>query len=89
MIYLKQNIFSADREIVRENCNLFIFFEQRERAATAKYHGLFNRAKLSYDDFSRFCENLWEAPYNYIVIDKSKNRNIYGKLRINCDWRVL
>ena len=29
MIYLKQNIFSADRQNVRENCNLFIFFEQR------------------------------------------------------------
>ena len=28
MIYLKQNIFWADRQNVRENCNLFIFFEQ-------------------------------------------------------------
>ena len=29
MIYLKQNIFSADRKNVRENCNQFIFFEER------------------------------------------------------------
>ena len=27
MIYLKQNIFSADSQNVRENCNLFIFVE--------------------------------------------------------------
>ena len=31
MIYLKQNIFSADREIVRENCNiLFSLNKQKE-----------------------------------------------------------
>ena len=35
MIYLKQNIFSADRQNVRENCNLFIFFEQTGKAITA------------------------------------------------------
>ena len=27
MIYLKQNIFSENRQNVRENCNLFSFFE--------------------------------------------------------------
>ena len=89
MIYLKQNIFSADRQIVRENCNLFIFIEQRGRATTAIYHDFFNRAELSYDDFSSLCEKVWEEPYNYIVIDKSKNRNINGKLRNIWDWRVL
>ena len=30
-----------------------------------------------------------EEPYNYIVIDKTKNRNINGKLRINWVERVL
>ena len=29
MIYLNQNLFSLDRQSVRENCNLFILFEQR------------------------------------------------------------
>ena len=37
MICLKQNIFSADRQNVRENCNLFIFFQQTGRATTAIY----------------------------------------------------
>ena len=27
MIYLNQNLFSLDRQSVRENCNLFILFE--------------------------------------------------------------
>ena len=29
MIYLNQNLFSLDRQSVRENCNLFVLFEQR------------------------------------------------------------
>ena len=86
MIYLKQNIISTDRQNVRENCNLFIFFEQSGRATTAIYD-FFNRAQLSYEDL--ICERVWEEPYNYIVIDKSIKRNINVKLRINWDWRVL
>ena len=50
MIYLKRNKISADRQNVRENFNLFIFFEQRGRATTAIYHDFFNRAELRYDD---------------------------------------
>ena len=80
---LKQNIISTDRQNVRENCNLFIFFEQRGRAI---YHDFFNRAELSYD---LICEKLREERYSYIVNDKSKKRNINVKLRINWDWRVL
>ena len=89
MIYLEQNIFSADRQNVRENCNLFIFFEQRGRAATAICQDFFSRVELSYDDFSSICEKLWAEPYNYIVIDNTKNRNINVNLRINWNRRIL
>ena len=58
MIYLKQSTFSADRQNVRENSNLFIFFEQRGRATTAIYHDFFNRAELRYDDSNK-CEKVW------------------------------
>ena len=47
MIYLKQNIFSADRQNVRENCNLFIFFEQTGKAITAIYYDHFTGSQLS------------------------------------------
>ena len=30
-----------------------------------------------------------KEPYNYIVIDTTKNKNINGNLRINWDRRVL
>ena len=74
MIYLTQNIFSADRQIVRENCNLFIFFEQTGKAVTAIYYDHFTGSQLSYNDFSDICEKVWSRPYNYIIIDKSQNR---------------
>ena len=87
MIYLNQNMSATDRQKVRENCNLFIRFNQKGRSTMAIYHDFFNRADFSYDDFINICEKVWEEPYSHIVIDKSKNRNINGKLRIN--WRVL
>ena len=85
MIYLKQKIFAADRQNVRENCNLFIFFEQMGKAVTAIYYDHLTGSQFIYNDFSNICEKVWSRPYNYIVIDKSKNRYDRGKLRINWD----
>ena len=86
VIYILNNIYSQQN--VRENCNLYIFFEQTGKAVTAIYYDHFTGSQLSYD-FSNISEKAWSSPYNYIVIDKSKNRYDCGKLRINWDWRVL
>ena len=83
IIYLKQNIFSADRQNVRENCNLFIFFEQMGKAIPAIHYDHFTGSQLSYNNFSNICEMVWSRPYNYIAIDKSKNRYDCDKLRNN------
>ena len=89
MIYLKQNRFSADGQNVREKFYLLIFFEQTGKAVTVIYYDHFTGSQLSYSDFKNICEKVWSRPYNYIIIDKSKNRYGCGKLRINWDWRVL
>ena len=87
MINLKQNKFTADRQNVRANCNLFILLEQRGKDLMSMHHDFFNNVELSYNDFAKICIKLWEEDYNYLVIDKTiKN---YGKLRINWDWKVL
>ena len=39
--------------------------------------------------YANISNKVWKEPYNYIVIDISKYRNINGKLRINWDRRVL
>ena len=85
MIYLKQNIFLADRQNVRENCNLFIFFDERGRATTAIYHDFFSRVELSYDDFSSICENaglslivtLSLIKLKIEILNKHRNIEIY------------
>ena len=89
IIYLKQNIFSADRQNVRANCNLFILFEQRGKDLMSIYRYFFNNFELSYNVFANICLKIWAGPYNYIVIDKTKNRSNNGKLRINWDRRFL
>ena len=89
MIYLIQNLFSLDRQNVRENCNLFILFEQRGKVLISIYQDFFNNIELSYNDFANICNKVWKEPYNYIVFDITKNKNINGKLRINWDRKVL
>ena len=89
LIYLNQNLFSLDRQSVRENCNLFILFEQRGKVLASIYQDFINNVELSYNDFANICNKVWKEPYNYIVIDITKNKNINGKLRINWDRRVL
>ena len=72
MIYLNQNLFSLDRQSVRENCNLFILFEQRGKVLASIYQDFFNKVELGYNDFANICNKVWKEPYNYIVIDINK-----------------
>ena len=74
MIYLNQNLFSLDRQSVRENCNLFILFEQRGKVLASIYQDFFNNVELSYNDFANICNKVRKEPYNYIVIDITKNK---------------
>ena len=83
------NMIYLDRQIVRENCNLFILFEQRDKVLASIYQDFFNNVELKYNDFANICNKVLKEPYNYNVIDITKNKNINGKLRINWDRRVL
>ena len=74
---------------VRENSNLFILFEQRGKVLASIYQNFFNNVELSCNDFANICNKVWKKPYNYIVVDITKNKNINGKLRINWNRRVL
>ena len=82
MIYLNQNLFSLDRQSVRENCNLFILFEQRGKVLASIYQNFFKNFELSYNDFANICNKVWKEPYNNIVIDITKNKNTNGKYEL-------
>ena len=85
MIYLNQNLFSFDRQSVRENCNIFILNRQRGHVLQAKHRDFFNDDESNFKDLSKLCENVWKAPYNYLVLDQSKN----NKININWDRIVF
>ena len=89
MIYPNKNLFTIDRQSVRENCNLFTLFEQRGKVFISIYQDFFNNVEISYNFFANICNKVWKEPFNYIVNDITKNKNIIGKLRINWDRRVL
>ena len=58
MIYLNQNLFTIDRRSVRENCNLFILFEQRFKVLISIYQNFFNNVEISYKDFANICNKV-------------------------------
>ena len=62
MIYLNQNLFSLDRQSVRENCNLFILFEQRGKVLISIYQDFFINIEPSYNDFANICNKVWKEP---------------------------
>ena len=74
-----------DRRGVRENCNLFILFDQRGNVIHPLYKDFFNEVELDYKDFATITTKVWKESYNHFVSDVSKNRNIRGKLRISWD----
>ena len=72
MIYLNQNLFTLDRQSVRENYNLFILFEKGGKVLISIYQDFFNNVELNYNDFANICNEVWKQPYNYVVIDITK-----------------
>ena len=73
-----------------ERIVIYLFlFEQRGKILISIYQEFFNNFELSNNDFANIGNKVWKEPYNYIVIDITKNKNINGKLRIIWDRRVL
>ena len=86
---LHQNLFSLDRQGVRENCNIFVLFEKRGNVFHRIYNDFSKETEIDYKDFDHITTKVWEEPHNYLVFALSKNKNVNGKLRINWDRRIL
>ena len=74
MLYLNQNLFSLDRQNVRENCNLFILLERKVKIISTRYD-FFNNLEINYGNFAGLCDEVWRESYNYIVIGMSQDKN--------------
>ena len=47
MIYPNQNLFSLDRQSVRENCNIFVLFEPRGNLLNRLYNDIFKETEIA------------------------------------------
>ena len=71
VMFINQNLFSLDRQNVRENCNLFILFKQRGSVVYQLYKDYFNESELGYSDFANICTKVWKQRYSYLVLYES------------------
>ena len=82
-IYIAQSYFPLPRRTIRENANLFFFFQQDNKNLNHIYQDLCAIDGVSYELFRNFCNGVWrEGKHNFITIDTTKSVDD-GKYRKN------
>jgi len=71
-IYLSQNYYLLPRQTIRTNANVLILFALPTIDMRNIYTDIIS-LDMSFDEFQRFCFEVYEEPYNFIVIIKDKH----------------
>ena len=72
--YIAQSYFPLPRRTIRENANLFFFFQQDNKNLNHIYQDLCAIDGVSYELFRNFCNDVWrEGKHNFITIDTTKS----------------
>ena len=78
--YTSQSYFALPRQSIRNNSDRLILFKQTLRDVQSMYYDI-GAYDMNYDEFKQMCHKAWDEKYNYLCIDKTKNKND-GKYRI-------
>ena len=78
--YISQSYFALPRQSIRNNSDRLILFKQTLRDVQSMYYDI-GAYDMKYDEFKQMCHKAWDEKYNYLYIDKTKNKN-EGKYRI-------
>ena len=78
--YISQSYFGLPRQSIRNNSDRLILFKQTLRDVQSMYHDI-GAFDMIYDEFKEMCRVAWSVKFNYLCIDKAKNKN-EGKYRI-------
>ena len=62
------------KRTTRNNCNKIILFNQTLKDIEHIYRDVAGY-DMNYDEFKEFCRKSWEKFYNYLYIDRSKQRD--------------
>ena len=78
--YISQSYFVLPRQSIRNNSDILILFKQTLRDVQSMYYDI-GAYDMKYDEFKEMCHKAWDEIFNYLCIDKTKNKND-GKYRI-------
>lgn len=69
--YLCQTYTKIPKQLVRDNANLIVLFEQDQMNLKHVYDN--HITDIKYDQFKVLCDECWREKYGFIVIDKENN----------------
>ena len=84
--FLSQNYFRLNRSSIRENSNFILLWSQDRKNLVHIYLDHFAENEISFEQFTKFCEHVWnKSPHNFVCIDKTRPINC-GRLRKNLKY---
>ena len=84
--YITQSYFALPRQSIRNNSDRLILFIQTLRDVQSMYHDI-GAFDMVYDEYKEMCRVAWSEKFNYLCIDKTKNKK-EGKYRIFNDSKT-
>ena len=78
--YISQSYFAFPRQSIRNNSDRLILFKQTLRDVQSMYHD-FGAFDMIYEEYKEMCRVAWSENFNYLCIDKTKNKN-EGNFRV-------
>ena len=72
--YLSRNYFGLPRQSIRNNSDRIILFKQTLRDVQSMYYDI-GAYHMKEDEFKEMCHKAWSERFNYLCIDRTKNKN--------------
>ena len=72
--YLCQGNFDAPKKTVRNNSNIIILFQQTLKDVEHIHRDIAG-FDISYGEFKRLCSEAWNEKFNYLLINRSEDKN--------------
>lgn len=71
--YLSQCYSKVDPQVIRNNSNFFIIFNQNGYYTHKIYNDIV-RSDMTFNDFQNVCRKAWNVEYGFLCIDMSRKR---------------
>ena len=71
---MSHSYFALPRQSIRNNSDRLILFKQTLRDFQSMYHDI-GAFDMIYDEVKDMCPVAWDEKFNYLCIDRTKNKN--------------